>query len=152
MKRIAAALALAAPLCVAAQSIAFQRSGDIAWACGGVGSDERHALDTLRGEAQLELLLVTAQRGAYTSGTSVSVAPAHGGTPVTFVADGPTCLVQAPPGSYRIEGRYGATTRDASVRVAAKGKPARLVMSFPDPEPWNGIRASDEEKREAATP
>ena len=39
-----AILATALPLAAAAQSIAFQRSGDIAWACGGVGSDERSVL------------------------------------------------------------------------------------------------------------
>jgi len=151
MKTLATLLALALPLGAAAQGIAFRHAGNIAWACGGVGSDERRALDAMRGEAQLELLLVTAGRGGYTSGAHVAIASAKGGTAATFDADGPTCLVQAPAGAYRIEATLNGTTRNATAHAPARGKPARVVMSFPD-EPGDDIRASEEEKREAATP
>ena len=151
MTRTLACLALAAPLSALAQPIAFQRTGDVAWVCGGVGSEERHAIDALRGEAGLELLLVTAPRGAYVAGAQVSVAPAAGGAPVTLDAEGPTCLVQAPPGRYRIEARYNGATRSANARIGHGGKPARVVLAFPD-EQWDGIRATEEEKRQAAAP
>src|SRR3954470_11743500 len=101
MKTFAAIFAIALPLCAAAQPIAFQRSGDIAWACGGVGSDERRALDAMRGEASLELLMVAGTRGEYIAGVQVGIAPASGRVPeTTLMADGPTCLVQAAPGRY----------------------------------------------------
>lgn len=150
-KTILASLAVAAPLCALAQPLAFQRSGDIAWVCGGVGSEERHALDAMRPQARLEVLLVTAPRGAYVAGAQVSVAPAKGGTPVTLDAEGPTCLLQAPPGRYRIEASYDGTTRSATANVARAGKPARVVLAFPNEE-REDIRATEEEKREAAAP
>ena len=152
MKTIGAILALALPVCAAAQPVEFHRSGDIAWACGGVGSDERHALEGLRHDARLELLLVTAPRGAYLAGVQVALAPARGeSAPVTFESDGPTCLVQAPPGDYRIEARYNGVTRTARAHIRANGKAPRVALAFPDPE-WDGIRASDEEKRQAESP
>jgi len=151
MIRPLACLALAAPLCALAQPITFQRSGDVAWVCGGVGSEERHALDTLRHEAGLELLLVTAPRGAYLAGAQVQIAPVAGGAPLTLDAEGPTCLVKAPPGRYRIEARYNGTVRSAQARITDRGKPTRVVLSFPD-EQGNGIRATEEEKRQAAAP
>ena len=151
MTKILASLALAAPLCALAQPLAFQRSGDIAWVCGGVGSEERRALDAMRPEARLELLLVTAPRGAYVAGAHVTIASPRGGTPVSFDADGPTCLVQAPPGRYRIEASYDGTTRSAQANVGRAGKPARAVLSFPNEE-REDIRATDEEKRQAASP
>jgi hypothetical protein len=155
MKALAAIALLAAalPPCAEAQSIAFQRSGDIAWACGGVGSDERRALDAMRAEASLELLFVTAPRGAYLAGVQVAIAPASGRVPeTTLVADGPTCLLQAPAGRYRIDATYHGVARSTTASVAARaGKPARVVLSFPDDES-DDIRASDEEKRQANSP
>jgi hypothetical protein len=152
MKAIAA-LAAVLPLCAAAQSIAFQRSGDIAWACGGVGSDERRALDAMRSEASLELLMIAGTRGEYLAGVQVAIAPASGRVPeTTLVADGPTCLVQAAPGRYRIEATYHGVTRNATASApATPGKPARVVLSFPGDDA-EGIRASDEEKRQARSP
>lgn len=151
MTKILSSLALAAPLCALAQPPAFQRSGDIGWVCGGVGSEERRALETLRPEAGLELLLVTAPRGAYIAGAQVSVAPDRGGATASFEADGPTCLLKAPPGRYRIEATYDGTTRSTHASIARAGKPARAVLSFPNEE-REDIRATEEEKREAAAP
>ena len=151
MTRILAFLALAAPLCAFAQPLTYQRTGDVAWVCGGVGSEERQALAGLRGEAQLELLLVTAPRGAYVAGARVSVTPERGGTPVTLEAEGPTCLLKAPPGRYRIQATYDGTTRSAQARVGGRGKAQRVVLSFPSDE-REDIRATEEEKREAAAP
>jgi hypothetical protein len=152
MRTAAAILALALPVCAGAQSITFHRSGDIAWACGGVGSDERRALEGLRDEAGLELLLVTAPRGAYLAGVQVQLVPARNNeAPIAFESDGPTCLVKAPPGDYRIEARYEGVTRTARAHIGAHGKAHRVALAFPDPE-WDGIRASAEEKRQAASP
>jgi hypothetical protein len=148
-----AALAVALPLCAAAQSIAFQRSGDFAWACGGVGSDERRALDALRAEASVELLMVAGTRGEYIAGVQVAIAPASGRVPeTTLMADGPTCLLEAPAGRYRIEATYHGVARSAVASVPAhRGKPVRVVLSFPGDDP-EGIRASEEEKRQANSP
>lgn len=121
------------------------------WSCGGVGSDERRALAGL-GEAGLELVMVTAKRGAYVAGAEVSLrGTTSKGAQLSGVADGPICLFKLPPGTYRIEALLDGTRREARAVVKAGGKPTRVVMAFPE-KPWDGIRASAEEKRQARAP
>lgn len=122
------------------------------WSCGGVGSDERRALARLGGEAGLELVMVTAQRGGYVAGAEVSLRGATTkGAQLSGVADGPICLFKLPPGTYTIEALLDGTRREARAVVKAGGKPARVVMTFPEKD-GDGIRASAEEKRQARAP
>jgi hypothetical protein len=152
MKIPFAVLLLATSLSSAAMP-AMQRSGPVSWMCAGVGSDERRALDELRPRVPLEILFVTAKRGAYVSDVELSVYRDGDREPLLRVtADGPECLLAAPPGAYRIDARYGGITRTARATIArAAGPPRKLAFAFPD-EPWDGIRASPEEKAEAAKP
>jgi hypothetical protein len=148
-------LVIASALCMAllparGQPLRQQSAGDLRYTCGGIGADERRALESLRGDARLEIVLATAKRGAYLS--DVAVAIQAGGAPaVRFVASGPICLVDAPPGSYRIEARQGEVVRAQNVKIGGGRTHARIVMTFPD-EPWDGILASEEEKRQAREP
>lgn len=122
------------------------------WSCGGVGSDERRALADLGRDAGLEVVMVTAGRGAYVAGAELSLrGPSSGGATLQGVADGPICFFKLPPGGYRIEALLNGTRREARAVVKAGGKPARVVIAFPE-EKWDGIRASDEEKRQARAP
>lgn len=131
----------------AAQDIAMKEQAGVSWACGGVGVAEREALGALRPKANLELLFVTAKRGGYLADVEVSVFPAGKPAPALQVrAQGPICLISAPAASYRIEASYRGVKRSA--KVTAGTKPARMVFAFPE-EPWDGIRASDEEKAQA---
>jgi len=131
----------------AAQSIAMKEQSGIRWACGGAGVEERAALARLRPQANLELLFVTAKRGGYLADVEVAVYAADKFSPVLQVtAEGPMCLISAPKGDYRIEATYGGAKR--SLRAAANTRPARVVFAFPE-EPWDGIKASDEEKQQA---
>src|SRR5438309_1132024 len=96
--------------------LAYRQAGAASWVCGGVGSDERRELDALRGQARLELLFVTGGRGAYVAGAHVALYPATGSSPVLDItSDGPTCLVDVAPGSYRIEATYADQKRSARV-------------------------------------
>jgi hypothetical protein len=133
---------------VAAQDISMRKDGAIAWACGGAGAEERAALAALRPQANLELLFVTAKRGGYLADVAVTLY--EGDKPVLQVnAEGPICELAAPAGKYRIEAVYGGVKR--SQPASAGAKLSRLVFRFPE-EPWDGIRASDEEKRQARSP
>jgi hypothetical protein len=125
-------------------------AGGLRWACGGVGAEERAALATLRPEATLELLFVTARRGGYLADASVSIAPDKApAKPLALRADGPICLLVAPPGAYRIAAELAGEKRVLRAAVAAgRRAPARLVFTFPA-EPWDGIWADPEEKRQA---
>jgi len=96
--------------------------------------------------------MVTAKRGGYVAGAEVSLrGTTSKGAQLSGVADGPICLFKLPPGTYRIEALLDGTRREANAIVKAGGKPARVVMTFPE-KAWDGIRASAEEKRQARAP
>jgi hypothetical protein len=148
-----AAAVLAATVAAHAAAPPLQQQGELRWACGGVGADERRALAAARGEANLEVVFVSAKRGGYLAGARLEIGRAAGAAPLlTVVAEGPVCHLAAPPGAYRLAARIGELERTRVVRVPAPGNaPARVVFAFPD-EPWDGIRASEEEKRQAREP
>jgi len=118
-------------------------------ACAGVGAEERAALRAREGGVALKLLFVTAKRGGWLADAEVTVADAGGAGLLRTRADGPICHVSLPEGRYRITAALAGATRTASVRVPAKpSRPQQVVFAFPG-EPWDGIWASDEEKRQA---
>lgn len=136
------------PLVAAAQALALQPAAGLRYACGGVGAEERRELAQLRRPGQLEILFTSASRGSYLAAVEVEIVPTGGGT-ARFRAEGPTCLVDAPAGRYRITARLGGTERSREVVLSKAG--TKVAFTFPD-EPWDGIRASDEEKRQARQP
>lgn len=97
------------------------------------------------------VVMVTAKRGAYVAGAELSLRGSSPGATLRGVADGPICFFKLPPGDYRIEALLDGTRREARAVVKAGSKPARVVISFPD-EGWDGIRAYEEEKRQARAP
>jgi len=146
MKTILFASALAATTGLAvAQDIVMREQGGIRWACGGVGVEERAALAALRPQANLELLFVTAKRGGYLADVAVTVYAGEKSV-LQLTAEGPMCELSAPAGKYRIETAYGGVKRSQQVTVGAGL--SRVVFGFPG-EPWDGIKASDEEKQQA---
>lgn len=137
----------------AAQSLAMKEQNGVHFACGGVGADEREALAALRSEANLELLFVTAKRGGYLADVAVAVQGPDAASPrLEFTVDGPQCVMRVPEGRYRIEASYAGHKRVQQTNAGrTTGKPARVVFSFPG-EPWDGIWASDEEKKPTRGP
>lgn len=147
---VAMAFALAC-LAASAQEFAMKRDGAVSWICGGVGADERRAIEALKPQARIEVEFVTAKRGAYLSDVRLAMYDARGERVLEVAADGPVCLIDAPAGTYRLEARYEGVTRKARSTIAGAATPRRVVFAFPG-EPWDGIRASPEEKAQAAQP
>ena len=148
----AAGLAICAAGAYAQQS-AMQEAGGMKWICGGVGADGRRELATLESQANLTLTFVTVKRGGYLADVGVQLYGAGAKSPLLqFTAGGPLCLLAVPAGRYRIEAAFGGAKRSTEASVAKDAKHAlRVALAFPD-EPWDGIRASDEEKRQAKEP
>jgi hypothetical protein len=148
---LASATALAQP--ARSPQSSMQHEAGVSWICAGIGAEERRVLDELRPQSRLEVLFVTAKRGGYVSDVELALYSGRDAKPLVDVtADGPICLIDAPPGAYRLEARSGGVTRTARATIArAGGRPHRVVFSFPD-EPWDGIRASPEEKAQANSP
>jgi hypothetical protein len=125
-------------------------NGDVRWNCGGIGADERRALEARRSTATLELLFVSQKRGAYLAGAQVTISR-NGASLASFEAEGPICLLDLPSGAYRIQASLRDFTATTTVRVPATGRAPLATLRFPD-EPSNGIEASEEEKRQAREP
>jgi hypothetical protein len=93
------------------------------------------------------LLFVTAKRGGYLADVVIAIYESDQSSPILqLTAEGPMCLMSTPKGNFRIDAIYGGNRR--SVRVAADSRPAQVVFGFPD-EPWDGIKASEDEKQQA---
>ena len=151
MKTFAVALACLS-LSFATQAIPIHEEGAARWACGGAGVEERATLASIRSASSLELVFVTEKRGGYLADVEIVLERADGAAPpVRFVADGPICMLDVPAGAYRIAASFQGTTRTQRAAAARSGShAARVVFRFPE-EPWDGIRASDEEKQSART-
>ena len=148
-KLLVVALLLSAAL-AHAQPLTMHDSDGVKWICGGVGADGRRELAALQSQANLALTFVTVKRGGYLADVGVQLYEAGAKAPrLQLTADGPMCLLNLPAGRYRIEATIGATKRVADASIAKDARQAlRLGFAFPG-EPWDGIWASDEEKRQA---
>jgi hypothetical protein len=80
-------LALCAGL-VSAQDIAMKEQAGLRFACGGAGFEKRAELKSLRPQATVELLFITAKRGGYLADVEVAVFDADKGAPVLRVTGG----------------------------------------------------------------
>jgi hypothetical protein len=96
----ASSLALCAGLATA-QNIGMKEHAGLRFACGGAGFEKRAELASLRPQANLELLFITAKRGGYLADVEVAVFAADKGSPVLQVtAEGPMCMI-SPPAARR---------------------------------------------------
>lgn len=129
---IAAALAVAS-VTAQGQGLQMKNEGGLKWICAGVGIGEREALAALEPQADFKLVLVTATRGAYIADVPVVLYRAGSKNPLLSVrAEGPICLFHVPAGQYRVKSTYNGHLRGATLRVGGrKGRPARIVLSFP---------------------
>jgi len=144
MKRIL----LVASLAFAAQAHAA------AMMCGGVGSDSRRAIEG--SQANVELEMFVAPRGAYVANVGVTVTPLKSKEPILEgTANGPLCLLQLEPGRYRVEATYNGATRSATAVVPARAaRPAKVALAFPRAVATGDLEtpASPAEKMQAKQP
>ena len=121
MTSMSAALAmmLSAGASVAlADSLTPQTSGQISYVCGGVAEDEQQALNAQARNYNLSLLFTQGPRGEYLSDVNVQLTR-HGKEVANFRADGPRCLIKAPPASYNVIATYEGATKRATVQTGS---------------------------------
>jgi len=87
-------------------------------ACGGIGDEERAAMDLSRDLYDLRLSFAESGTGAYVTGVFVMI-DGVGGAPSfgPFPDCGPLLHVALPPGNYRVQARYAGITRAQMFRV-----------------------------------
>lgn len=116
--------ALAMMLSAAGASIALaddltpKTAGQISYVCGGVAQDEQQALNSESRNYNLSLLFTQGARGEYLADVDVKLTR-HGKEVASFRADGPRCLIKAPPASYNVIATYQGTTKRATVQTGS---------------------------------
>jgi hypothetical protein len=149
-----AAIAWACALGVGAANAA-SGDWDLRLVCGGIGSDEREAMEAKAPSANLSLEMFIAPGGEYVADVDVTLQPLGGErAPLAVHTEGPICLLHVPPGRYRIEATFSGVTRSAQTTVPAGAtRPVRVALAFPKSV---GDRqtdaASPEERQQAAKP
>lgn len=93
-----------------------QTTGQISYVCGGVAQDEQEALNADARNYNLSLLFTQGPRGEYLADVEVQLMR-HGKEVASFHADGPRCLIKAPPASYNVIATYEGTTKRATVQT-----------------------------------
>jgi hypothetical protein len=102
---------------------------EIAYASGGIGTDEREQMQAMVNDYSLKLAFAVEGSGAYLSGVSVTLS--RGDEPVFQVTDvGPWLLVKLPAGAYRVTAESAGKTAEASVTVPETGH-VEAVLRFP---------------------
>jgi len=88
--------------------------------CGGIGSDESIAMRAEMKSHPLSLLFARAD-GAYLADVAVTIQGA-GAPALSFNAKGPVCLVDLPPGKYRVQAATDGMTKSQDATVGSGGK------------------------------
>ncbi|WP_321945922.1 carboxypeptidase regulatory-like domain-containing protein [Paraburkholderia sp. J10-1] len=106
-----------------------QRSGDIAYLSGGVGSDQSAAFKAAmhRYPLSLEFARQSADGNEYLADVPVKIADMHGTPLLSTRTRGPFMLVSIPDGRYVITASHGGNTERRTVDI---GKATRAHETF----------------------
>lgn len=102
--------------------------------CGGVAAEEREHVASEVRAATISLEFFTGTQGQYVSQVDVLFTPIQ--APVEafgIVTDGPHCLVELPPGEYRVDTWFNGHSRSTRTRIpASRDQLVRVSLGFPD--------------------
>jgi len=104
--------------------------GNISYISGGVGSDEREALQAMRADYNLSLLFSVQGSGEYVSDVKVSIKDAKGAVLLETASDGPMLYVKLRPGRYSIAADRDGRVLAKKVSLSAK-KLTALSLAWP---------------------
>lgn len=129
-----------------AQAIDLREQDGLAWACGGIGYEERESLRALEARVNVVLLFVAGERGGLVADVGLRVIAAHNPElGLDIVAPGPICVMRLPAGSWTVEARHGGVSRGRSITLGPAAQPiTRMQITFPA-EAGDRLRASPEE-------
>ena len=96
---------------------------------GGVGSDERAALEE-RGKAFNLKLAFAEQRGPYLADVNVMIVDGKGAEILSLASAGPWFYIHLPPGSYNVKATYGGQTKEIRNLQVPKDKAVRHVLTW----------------------
>lgn len=97
-----------------------QSDSGVPYVSGGIGEDERSALNAAAANYNLKLIFADKSGGHYLSDVKVSIKGAKGASVLDAVADGPWFLTKLPPGAYKVTAVAGDQQQTRSVTVGKK--------------------------------
>ncbi len=106
-------------------------SDDVSYVTGGVGKDERAAIEASKADYNLYVLSASTS-GEFVGDTRVVITRTGAGEAeeVLNVDSGPLLYVRLPAGSYKLVASLGDVTKEQTFTVNAKGKPSTIRLSW----------------------
>lgn len=105
-------------------------SGGIPYVSGGIGSDERQAMQESAQEYNLRLAFSEVGSGALLADIKVSIYDSAGNKRLEINSEGPLLFLLLPAGRYRLEAVRAGILLERSVVLSAKGSRA-LALQWP---------------------
>lgn len=104
-------------------------SDDVSYVTGGIGTDERTAIEASKADYNLYVLSASTS-GEFVGDTRVVITRNHAGEAeeVLSVESGPLLYVRLPAGSYKLVASLGDVTKEQTFTVNAKGKPSTIRL------------------------
>lgn len=88
----------------------------VSYATGGVGIEERQAMEKMAGDFNLKVVLA-GESGSYLSGLMVYIEDMNGKMVFECVTKGPWLYVELPQGTYRVTSSYNHKSKSQQVDV-----------------------------------
>ncbi len=112
-----------------------QHQGDVSFVSGGVGADERDAMQAIRANYDLNLLFSVKGSGEYLSDVKVRIADSKDNTVLDTVSDGPKLFANVKPGRYLVTVDSDGQVIHKTATVGGK-RATTLLFTWP-PEKGN---------------
>ncbi len=129
----ATALACGAFLTAAmAQDIEQQTSNGVPYVTGGVGSEQRQALQELAPQYNVKMTFADRSTGDYRSGVALEVRDMRGNVRLRTEDAGPMLYAQLPPGRYHVTANVDGQQQQRTITVGRGGGKATAFYWNPD--------------------
>ena len=127
---LAVAITLVAwPALAQSQMPEAHQQGDIVYISGGIGADEAAAIESVKGDYNLNVTSAD-KTGHFRGDTEIVIRDMKRNVLLDVTAQGPLFYAQLPNGRYIVEGISDDQTRKQTVRITS-GKTARVHFSWP---------------------
>ena len=123
MPAVCVCLILAGGVCSPVSSAPVEeRQGSVSVLHGGVGAEERAAMQAKAAQYNLQLTFAGHGSGEYQSAVKVAVRDARGATVLDTTASGPWLFARLPAGEYSVTAQAGGRTLTQKLSIPASGR------------------------------